>query len=306
MRVVVTGAAGAIGRYVVADLVARGHTVVAVDRAAPGSAAPGTGGQRDRTQSPELVAAMDAPVPDPAHVTWRIGDGRDEPLMAEACAGADALIHLAAIPAPVLGTPLEVFATNTQATFVTLEAAGVAGIRRVVIASSISLLGIPWSPVPISPLYAPIDEEHPNIGSDPYALSKETDEATLRTMHRRHGYQAVALRISGTAPIAFHRHHAPSVAADPGLRKHELWAYLDSRDGARAFVLAVERDLPGHHVINVMAPDTNCPVPSAELMARYHPGTPLRRPLAGRESIFDVTRCRELLGFVPAHRLIEE
>ena len=263
MRVVVTGAAGAIGRYVVADLVVRGHTVVAVDRAAPGSADPGTGGQRDRAQAPELVAAMDAPVPDPTHVTWRIGDGRDAALMAEACAGADALIHLAAIPAPVLGTPLEVFATNTQATFVTLEAAGVAGIRRVVIASSISLLGIPWSPVPISPLYAPIDEEHPNIGSDPYALSKETDEATLRTMHRRHGYQAVALRISGTAPIAFHRHHAPSVAADPGLRKHELWAYLDSRDGARAFVLAVERDLPGHHVINVMAPDTNCPVPSA-------------------------------------------
>lgn len=306
MRVVVTGAAGAIGRYVVADLVRHGHEVVAVDRAAPGTADPGTGGRADRAQAPELVAAMDAPVPDPSRVSWRIGDSRDEALMAGACAGADALIHLAAIPAPVLGTPLEVFATNTQATFVALEAAGVAGVGRVVIASSISLLGIPWSPTPISPLYGPVDEEHPNIGSDPYALSKEVDEATLRTMHRRHGYQAIALRISGTAPLAFHRHHAPAIAADPGTRAHELWAYLDTRDGARAFALAVEREIPGHHVINVMAPDTNSPLPSAELMARYHPTTPLRRPLIGRESIFDVTRCRELLGFVPEHRLIQE
>lgn len=306
MHVVVTGAAGAIGRYVVADLAARGHTISAVDRAAPGTADPGTGGTVGRAQARELVAAMDAPAPDPSRITWRIGDSRDEALMAAACAGADALIHLAAIPAPTLGTPLEVFATNTQGTFVALEQAGIAGVRRVVIASSISLLGIPWSPVPISPLYAPVDEAHPNIGSDPYALSKETDEATLRTMHRRHGYQAIALRISGTAPMGFHRHHAPSIVADPGVRKHELWAYLDSRDGARAFVLAVERDLPGHHVVNVMAPDTNSPLPSAELMARFHPSTPLRRPLVGRESIFDVTRCRELLGFVPAHRLIEE
>ena len=60
----------------------------------------------------------------------------------------------------------------------------------------------------------------------------------------------------------------------------------------RAFALAVEREIPGHHVIDVMAPDTNSPLPSAELMARYHPSTPLRRPLVGRESIFDVTRCR--------------
>ena len=82
MRVVVTGAAGAIGRYVVADLAARGHTIVAVDRVAPGAADPGTGGRSDRVQAPELVAAMDAPLPDPSVVTWRIGDSRDEALHA--------------------------------------------------------------------------------------------------------------------------------------------------------------------------------------------------------------------------------
>jgi hypothetical protein len=54
----------------------------------------------------------------------------------------------------------------------------------------------------------------------------------------------------------------------------------------------------------VMAHDTYSGLPTAALMARAHPGTVLRRPLVGRESVFDTTRSRELLGFVPSHRLV--
>ena len=132
--------------------------------------------------------------------------------------------------------------------------------------------------MPVDPNNPWVDEAHPNIGTDPYALSKEVDEATALLMHRRHGYQAVALRISGTMPMSGHLERLPAAEENPGLLAHELWAYLDSRDAARAFALSVERDIPGFHVINVMAPDTNSSVPSAELMARYHPSTPLRRP----------------------------
>lgn len=304
MRIVVTGAAGGIGRWVVADLVAHGHEVVAVDRAAPGTARPGTGGQVPADATPTIYTA--GPEQPTDGVTWHVGDARDPALLERATHGADALIHLAAIPAPTLGTAYDVFATNTQATFTALEAAGLARVRRVVIASSISLLGLPYSPTHLSPNVAPIPDDHPNIGSDPYALSKETDEATLRTMHRRHGYQAVALRISGVAPIGFHRERLPAAEADPGMLANECWAYLESRDAARAFALAVERQIPGCTAINVMAPDTNSSVPTAELMARYHPTTPLTRPLEGFESVFDVTRARELLGFTAQHRLFPD
>jgi nucleoside-diphosphate-sugar epimerase len=234
---------------------------------------------------------------------WFVGDSRDDALLARALEGADALIHLAALPSPLLGTPMEVFATNTGATFVALEAAGVAGVGRVAFASSISLLGLPFGRPGLSPLYAPVDESHPNIGTDPYALSKEVDEVTGAMMHRRHGYQVVALRISATAPMALHLARQVEVARDPTHLSNELWAYLDVRDAARAFALAVERDIPGCHVINVMAPDTYSALPTEELMARAHPTTPLRRPLVGRESVFDTTRSRELLGFVAQHRL---
>ncbi|MFN8619257.1 MAG: NAD(P)-dependent oxidoreductase [Chloroflexota bacterium] len=302
MRIAVTGAAGAIGRVVVAELRSRGHEVVAIDRSAPGAADPGTGGQVG-IASP-LRAYLAEPLTE--GVEWHVGDARDEALLTTAMAGCEALIHLAAIPAPTLGTPVEVFTTNTGATFTALEVAGRAGVRAVAIASSISLLGLPYAPTPISPLYAPVDEQHPNIGSDPYALSKEVDEATAAMMHRRFGYQSIALRISGTAPMAFHLDRLPAAEADTSLLSHELWAYLDTRDGARAFILAVERDIPGFHVINVMAPDTNSTTPTAELMARHHPTTPLRRPLVGRESVFDVTKARDLLGWSAEHRLFPE
>jgi nucleoside-diphosphate-sugar epimerase len=278
MRIVVTGAVGGIGRYVVADLLAHGHEVHALDRVAP----------------PVELASNGA--------NWSEGEVRDPALMAAVMerSRAEGLIHLAAIPTPLLGTPLEVFSTNVEATFVALEAAGNAGVGRVAIASSISLLGLPYGPEGLAPLYAPVDEAHPNIGKDPYALSKEVDEATAALMHRRHGYQVVALRISHTAPMDALIERMNEGTAE---LSRELWAYLDVRDGARAFALAVERDIPGFSVINVMARDTNDPLPSAELMARYHPSTPLRRPLVGREVPFDVTKCRELLGFEPEYLL---
>lgn len=178
MRVAVTGAGGRIGRHVVADLLAHDHEVMAVDRIAA---------------SGELAVNG---------ATWVQADVRDPEAIARFLDGAraEAVIHLAAIPSPRFGTQFEVFATNTQATFAVLEAAGMAGVPRVAIASSTSVTGLPFASPPVSPLYVPVDEGHPNIGNDQYALSKETDEATARTMHRRHGYQVVALRIPTPQP----------------------------------------------------------------------------------------------------------
>jgi nucleoside-diphosphate-sugar epimerase len=275
MRIVVTGAGGNVGRHVIAELSSRGHEVAAVDRVG----------------RPDAVAE--------GVRSWTVGDVGDPHLMAGVMIAArpEALIHLAAIPRPTLGTPLEVFATNTQATFVALETAGDAGVRRIAIASSTSAYGMVFAVRPVSPRYAPVDEAHPFMGSDPYALSKQVDEATAATMHRRHRYQVVALRISNTSPMADQIVRAAEAGRNPDELARQLWAYLDARDAARAFAIAVERDLPGCHVINVMAPDTISPEPTAGLMTRFHPSTERRRPLIGREVPYDLTRARDLLGF---------
>jgi nucleoside-diphosphate-sugar epimerase len=280
MRVLVTGAAGRIGRHVVAELLEHDHEVHGLDRAS-------------------------LPLDPSRRTRWHPGEIRDvEPLTRLLQhIRPDAVIHLAAIPSPLHGTPQEVFTTNTQATFAVMEAAGTTGVPRVAFASSTSVTGLPFAEAPLSPLYVPVDELHPNVGNDPYALSKETDEATARTMHRRHGYQVVGLRIANTSPMDYHLAEAAKVKADSSYLAGELWAYLDIRDGARAFRLAVERDVPGCHVINVMAPDTYSDEPTAALLARHHPTTEIRREIPAREVAFELTRSRELLRFTAEHLL---
>ena len=231
MRIVVTGP-GHVGRHVVAELASRGHEVAAVDRV-------------DRPA--DLAAGVRS---------WTIGDVGEPALMAGVMASArpDALVHLAAIPRPSLGTPLEVFATNTQATFVALETAGEAGVRRVAIASSTSALGMVFARRPVSPLYVPVDEAHLFVGSDPYALSKQVDEATAATMSA-----GTATRSSRSGSRTRHpcrtRSSARPWPRGTGEFASQLWAYLEremrpgrsrSRSSGPARLSRDQRDGPGH------------------------------------------------------------
>lgn len=159
-RVLVTGAAGLIGRAVLADLADRGVSATAL----------------------VLAAADDLPA---SRIV--VGDAGDPEIVRSALDGVDAVVHLAAIPAPHLDTAQAVFTRNTRATFAVLEEAGRAGVRRAVIASSFSVTGLPWADVDLHPAYVPVDERLPLQVTDPYALGKQADEATAEMMARRHG-----------------------------------------------------------------------------------------------------------------------
>ena len=106
MRIVVTGGSGRIGRFVVAELQQAGHTVVSFDRIAP----------------PQRVVG----------VAYRLGDHEDLGQLVEVCASADAIVHLAAIPAPGAHPSATLFRTNTLGTFNVHEAAMLLGVPLVV------------------------------------------------------------------------------------------------------------------------------------------------------------------------------
>ncbi|MDO8187577.1 NAD(P)-dependent oxidoreductase [Conexibacter sp. JD483] len=279
MNVLVTGAGGGIGRVVVAELAAGGHAVVALDRAGAGIPA-GDGG----------AAAI------------HVGDCRDGALVRTALAGADAVVHLAGVPAPGIVPDPELFAGNTQATFTVLDEAVRAGVRRVVTASSVSILGAAWAEDHVSPLYLPLDEAHPLRPREAYALAKQCDEATEAMFCRRDGIAVVALRFPFTDTSAAIAARAARVAEDPAEGSRELWAYLDVRDAARACRLAVEATVaPGFHPVYVVADDTLAPLPTEQLVRAFHPETELRAPLPGRRTAYATARAVALLGFRAAH-----
>ncbi|MEV6103865.1 NAD(P)-dependent oxidoreductase [Streptomyces sp. NPDC051940] len=271
-RVLVTGAAGRIGRAVLDRLAAEGveaHALVLQD---PGDL--------------------------PARLTVT-GDAASAVAVRHALSGVDAVIHLAAIPTPQRHAPHEVFAVNTLSTFTVLEEAGLAGVRRVALAGSWGATGLPWTADPEPhPAYVPVDAALPAQVADPYGLSKQVDEVTAAAMARRHGMSVVCLRypyIGGFDERL--RAHAAAVEADPAIGARDLWTYLEVRDAARAALLALSVDAPGAHVVHLCAPETLVTHPTADLMARYHPGTEIRRPLPGRTAPVDLSAAEELLGF---------
>lgn len=271
-RVLVTGAAGRLGSAVLRVLAAQGAAVVGLDRVDPGGVE-----------------------------TFFVGSAGDVDLVAEAMAGVDTVIHLAAIPRPALGTPEEVFVGNAAATFVVLDQAARVGVRRAVIASSLSITGLPFSPQPAVPDYVPVDEAMPLQVADPYALSKQADEATAAMVARRDGMSVVALRFPMLGEPEFLADEARTHRDDPGAPASAMWAYLDMRDAAMACWRGVTATLSGAHALYVAAPDTLSPYPTVDLLARYLPGVPVRAPLPGRTVPIDTSAASSLLGFTAEH-----
>jgi nucleoside-diphosphate-sugar epimerase len=273
-HVLVTGAAGLLGRAVVGHLRGLGVGVTAMlhHRGA-------------REVEAERVV---------------VGNMTDAAFMRDAVEGADAVIHCAALKAPMMGTAEAVFCGNVSGTFTVLEQAGQAGIRRAVISSSYSVLGLTFAPAMHHPAYLPIDEQVPLQVEDPYAHSKQVDELTADLMWKRYGMTVVALRLPFLGGISDSiAARAERVEIDPGFgtAAREFWTYLDTRDAARACVLALTEPPAGCHVVTVAAPNTLAPYPTEQLLAVYHPHVPRRCAFPGRTAPFDLRRARDLLHF---------
>ena len=285
-RVCVTGATGQAGRATVAELCERGVEVVATDLVAT----------RDDLESGVLRA-----------------DLTDYGQALQALEGADAVVHLANIPAPGLSTPAVTFNANVAMNFNVFYAAAKLGLRRVVWASSETTLGIPFGATPederfmetegVAPRYAPVDEDHYPVVTMTYALSKVASETVAREIARWSGIPFVALRFSNIFDASEYP-QLPSVWADPHARKWNLWGYVDARDVASACRLALEAP---HEAVAaspsfvIAAADTVMNRPSSTLLEEVFPGVPRRRDLGEFESLLATDRAREAIGYEARH-----
>ena len=275
--VLVTGAAGGIGRYVVDELVRAGRTVVAADRIAvdaPGVAASLTGDLRN----PAFVAAC---LTGPARV--------------------EAVVHLAAIPAPGIVAEHETLLHNAASAYLVFNEAGRAGVDRVVAASSFSAIGLAWADRDLSPHYVPVDERHPLLTVDSYGLSKAFTEQIAAFTTRRFGTVTVCLRFPFAGTGERLRRHLDGVHRDPDGNRRELWAWVDSRDVAHAVRLALTAELTGHQVVNIAATDTTAVQPTLDLLRTHHPSADRRADLPQHTGLVDTRLAGALLGFTPQH-----
>lgn len=279
-KVLVTGGSGGLGLWVIRELVEHGYEVVNADRRPPD---------------------------DPDGATRYVEvDLTSVEAVSDALTGCEAVVHLAAIPAPG-GRPDEVvFGNNVMTTFGVLQAAKGLGVRKAVVASSTAALGAAFAPEPFAPLYVPIDEAHPLLPQDPYGLSKEVGERVCAAFSRRTGMSVLAFRFHYIVQPGEVAERAADFDPTSAVAARELGGYVDVRDAARACRLGLERRGLGFEVFNITAADTLSLTPTLALVRHHYPEVEVRAPLEGTASAWSIAKAGHLLGYAPRHSWRED
>jgi nucleoside-diphosphate-sugar epimerase len=282
-RVVVTGGSGKLGRACVRDLAANGWDVVNVDV----------------VESSDAIAPLIRADLEDFGEAMQVLGGVDDRYDA-----VEAVVHLAAIPAPGLVPNQTVFRLNTISTYNMFEACRRLGIRNIVWASSETVLGLPFD---APPPYIPVDEEYPGRPESAYSLSKLVGETMAEQFCRWDPELKIAcLRFSN---VMYPEDYAefPGFDADALARKWNLWGYIDARDGAQAIRLALEAPITGAERFVIANADTVMSRPNAELVGEVFPGVELRADgLGPNDTLLGIEKARRVLGYEPRHSWRDE
>ena len=279
-RVVVTGGAGKLGRACVDELTGHGVDVVVFDRARPpdGPAAGIVFVPIDLTDYGQVLDAMSG--------------------VQERYSRVDALVHLAAIPAPGIVPDHQTFINNMSCTWNVISAARRVGVTNIVWASSETVLGLPFE---APPPYIPVDENYAPRPESTYSLVKTLEEAIAVQLCRWDPeLKMIGLRFSNVMEPANYARF-PSFEEDPGSRKWNLWGYIDARDGAQAVRLALESDLTGIEVFIIANADTVMSRPNSALIAEFYPDVEVRGDIGDHDTLLSIDKARRLLGYEPAY-----
>ena len=288
MRIFFTGGSGKAGRHAIEHLVGQGHSVTNGDLVPAGI--DGVPDLRiDLTDAGQVFDALSAYA---RHSELEPGTGVPR---------YDAVVHFAAVPAILIRPDNETFRVNTLSTYNVIDAAVKLGIPKVIFASSETTYGVCFADGEVRPEYVPVDEEHPTVPEDSYAMSKVVNEATARSFQARSGIDIYGLRINNVIEPHEYATKFPAFVADPALRRRNIFAYIDARDLGHMVDCCLRTDGLGYEVFNVSNDDTSVGIPSAEVYERFYAGVPLRHELGEFETFYANDKAKRLVGFAPRH-----
>ena len=279
MKILITGAAGLIGKEVTKGLVAAGHDVLATDLV-----------KDDLSPAQKFI----------------VGDLLSDDFISQLDFRCDAIVHLGSIPRPGIESDEKVLHNNVMGTYHVFANAVENNVPLVIYASSLSIYGFAWS-TGTSPDYVPVDEKHPLHHFESYALSKEVNERSADMWANRSETAFVGLRIPHThtnlvfAEMAQKMREGDKATLEQGAKI--FWAYLDLRDAVQGILTVIDKGAQGSKTYNFAAPDTYAPKPTREMMAEFHPTSKIASSLSGYDSIIDCSEWYADFGYEPQHLL---
>jgi nucleoside-diphosphate-sugar epimerase len=279
MKVLITGAAGLIGKEVTKGLVEAGHDVLATDLV-----------KDDLSPAQKFV----------------VGDLVSADFISQLDFRCDAIVHLGSIPRPGIASDETVLHNNVIGTYHVFASAVEKNVPLVIYASSLSIYGYAWS-TGTSPDYVPVDEKHPMHHYESYALSKQVNERSADMWANRSESAFVGLRFPHTHTLStFVEMTQKMREGDKAIIEQGakiFWAYLDLRDAVQGILTVIKKGATGSKTYNFAAPDTYAPKPTREMMAEFHPTSKIASSLSGYDSIIDCSQWSADFGYEPQYLL---
>ena len=287
MRILFTGGSGKAGKHSVAYLLEQGHSVLNLDQV--------------NFDHPKVLTRL-ADITDAGQVFDVMGSyaNYDELAQGAGVPKFDAVVHFAAVPRLLMTSDNECYRVNTLGTYNVIDAAIKMGVRKVIFASSETTYGICFADGEVKPDYLPIDEEHPTIPEDSYAMSKVVNEATAQSFQRRTGIDIYGLRINNVIEPPEYVEIFPAFMKDPDLRRGNIFSYIDARDLGQMVQKCLQTDGLGYQVFNVSNDDHSVGLTSEELIKTYYQHVPLKTKDIPK-SFYSNEKAKRLLGFEPRY-----
>jgi nucleoside-diphosphate-sugar epimerase len=283
MKVLITGAAGRLGSEVTRHIQSAGIDFRATDRR----------GGRDLLFDVEV-----------ADIRVR-----------EACyplvEGCDAVVHLANHPNAIVADAQTVFNENCAMNMNVFQAAMEAGAKRIIFASSIQAISGARKfddsvdeQEPSSLPYLPLDGNAPANPGNPYAASKVGGEMLLQYFRKFHGLCGVAVRFPMLVPrdsISIRLRSLDQLGR--GANLDEAFTFLSFADAARLIVALLRTPIDGYHAYFPAAREPWLQMPIPQIVSRFYPNVPLRRPIDELNSLIDLSQIERDTGWLPEDEL---
>ena len=293
MKILVTGASGRIGQALSTNLIQAGHEVHQTDKVLGKR-----NGQSDASQM-DLADLLDS------MSCYRLVQGKD------------AVIHLGNWPVFIehAHTAQQVYGDNTRINMNMFTAAGEAGVKKYLFASSIQVihgqrqLNRRGELPPSQHASLPISSQTPVNIRNPYALSKLAGEHALAWASGRFAMQAISLRLPWTVSLFDEESIAPHRGHTPTMRDQidECFAYLAITDLESLVRAVLQADLPGHRVYLPASLGARLGKPIREILDTYFQGVPLTATLEtlAEYGLVDTSVITRETGWSPQFRLVE-
>ncbi|KAJ6179827.1 Nascent polypeptide-associated complex subunit beta [Penicillium mononematosum] len=288
-HIVVTGGSGKAGQFVISELLSAGHIILNLDLMPL---------EHPKVHTLKTDLADSGQVFNALSGQWALREPFPEGLPPR----PDAVIHLAGYARNMLVPDNETFRSNTQGTYNIIEAACKLGIRKIIIASSVTVYGVAFAQGDKNFPSFPIHEDLDVNPTDTYAIAKLCGERIARGFAARFGVDIYILRIGRVIePEEYNKEIFYSYVHEPAMWKVHGWSYIDSRDLGGMCEAALRTDGLGFQIFNATNDHITNLSPTKDFLKSQFPDIPITREMEEFEAPFSNAKIKKLLGFQEKH-----